>query len=168
MKDDEGFHVLGIDPGTRYVGWGLIHVSRGVFRAVDYGYFEVDKDTEFSDKLYRIYTFIFELLSQWCPDVVAVEEVYVSQNAKTTLRLGHTRGVILLAAVQRGIRIFEYAPREVKQAVFGCGSATKDQIQWMLVRLLALPKEKIQEDAADGLAVALCHSLRCSNSTVHI
>lgn len=163
MMNDEGFHVLGIDPGTRYVGWGLIHVLKGSFQAVDYGYYQVKGDADFPDKLFSIYTFIYELLGKFCPDAVAVEEVYVSKNAKTTLRLGHARGVILLAAVQREMPVFEYAPREIKQAVLGRGNASKDQVQWMLIRLLKLPQQELQEDAADGLAVALCHSMRNSS-----
>ena len=164
MKADQGFHVLGIDPGTRTIGWGLICVINKTCHAVDHGYFEVSKKLSFPEKLHRIHSFIVDLLNRLQPEVVAVEEVYVSQNAKTTLRLGHARGVILLAAVEYGVEIFEYAPREIKQAVFGNGSATKSQVQWMLFKLLELPEQGLQEDEADGLAVAVCHGLRSSTS----
>jgi crossover junction endodeoxyribonuclease RuvC len=167
MKTDQGFHVLGIDPGTRCIGWGLIHVIEKAFRSVDHGFYQVNNKLSFPDKLHRIHTFISDLLNRLHPEVVAVEEVYVSQNAKTTLRLGHARGVILLAAVEHGVEIFEYAPREIKQAVFGRGSATKDQVQWMLFRLLDIPQQELQEDEADGLAVALCHGLRSSTASIY-
>ena len=153
--------VLGIDPGTHYMGYGLIRVENDVCKAVDHGFFRADKRLSFPHRLRQIYEAVSDLLEKSRPDAVAVEEVYVSQNAKSTLRLGHARGVILLAAVERGIEVAEYAPREVKQAVSGRGNASKDQVQWMMARMLDLSIEDLQEDAADGLAVALCHGLRC-------
>ena len=104
------------------------------------------------------------LFKKMNPDVVAIEEVYVSQNAKTTLRLGHARGVILLSAVNNMIEISEYAPREIKQAVCGNGNASKEQIQWMVANMLNLDVNKLTRDAADALAVAICHGLRCCHS----
>ncbi len=152
--------VLGIDPGTRFVGYGVIRVEGNRFEAVDYGHFRVDPKLTFPLRLKQIHEDVSELIDKVNPDEVAVEEVFVSQNAKTTLKLGHARGVILLAAVHRGLPIAEYAPREIKQAVSGRGGATKVQVQWMMTQMLGLPKETLQEDAADGLAVALCHGLR--------
>ncbi len=154
--------VLGIDPGTRFVGFGLIEIERGKYRAIDHGFFPVDKKRSFPERLLQIHRAIFDLLDKYQPDAVAVEEVYVSQNAKTTLRLGHARGVILLAIIEKDIPIAEYAPREIKQAVSGRGGATKDQVMWMMSKLLHLEIDDLQEDAADGLAVALCHALRSS------
>jgi crossover junction endodeoxyribonuclease RuvC len=121
---------------------------------------QANKKCSFPKRLTHIYEDISRLLDESHPDEVALEEVYVSQNAKTTLYLGHARGVIVLAIVQRGIPLAEYAPREIKQAVVGRGGATKSQVQWMMGQMLHLELDTLSEDAADGLAVALCHSLR--------
>lgn len=161
-----GMLVLGVDPGIHCVGYGLIQVQRGVCSAKDYGFFHIDKKLQFPERLKRIHDALSDILEDRKPDVMAVEEVYVTQNAKTTLRLGHARGVIILAAVEKGIEVAEYAPREVKKAVSGIGSATKEQIQWMMAQMLHLQLDTLQEDAADGLAVALCHGLRSSNPTI--
>ena len=163
-----GLLVLGIDPGTRFVGYGLVEVEKGKCRAIDYGFFRVDTKRAFPQRLKQIHEAISDLIKKSQPDALAVEEVYVSQNAKTTLRLGHARGVIILAAVEQGIPVAEYAPREVKQAVIGRGGATKDQVMWMMARLLHLSMDDLQEDAADGLAVALCHGLRNSGHNAQI
>ena len=153
--------ILGIDPGTRIVGFGLIErVGNSRFAAVEYGNIKIDKNLRFSDKLKYIYNNVSELIKRTQPDITAVEEVFVSNNAKTTLRLGHARGVIILAAAQAGISVEEYAPREVKQAVVGFGNASKSQIQHMVIRILELTDTGLQEDTADSLAVALCCGLR--------
>ena len=152
--------VLGIDPGSRFVGYGLVRIENRKNHAVDYGYFQVNTKVDFPNRLKEIYDFIITLIERCKPDVMAVEEVFVSQNAKTTLRLGHARGVILLAAVEKKIPVFEYAPREIKQAVVGRGGASKEQIQWMVRQIFNLKDDKIQADAADGLAVAFCHCIR--------
>jgi len=152
--------VLGIDPGTRSVGYGLVEVNKGNQQAIEYGNFCINTKLSFPQKLKQIHTYFQEMMNRCQPDVVAVEEVFVSQNAKTTLKLGHARGVILLAAVDKDIPIAEYAPREIKQAVVGSGSASKSQVQWMISQMLNINKDGLQEDAADGLAVALCHGLR--------
>ena len=152
--------VLGIDPGTRFVGYGLVQAEKGSYKAVDYGFLPTDNKLSFPQKLKQIYESVSTLLSQSKPDVVAVEETYATQNAKTTLRLGHARGVILLSVVEGGIPVVEYAPREIKQAVVGRGAASKVQVQWMVAQILSIDPGELQEDAADGLAVALCHGLR--------
>ena len=161
-----GMLVLGVDPGINCVGYGLIQVQNGVCSEKDHGFFRIDKKLKFPERLKRIHDALSDILEDRKPDVMAVEEVYVTQNAKTTLRLGHARGVIILAAVEKGIEVAEYAPREVKKAVSGIGSATKKQIQWMMAQILHLQLDMLQEDAADGLAVALCHGLRSSNPTI--
>ena len=162
--------VLGIDPGTRFVGYGLVQIKKGSCKAVDYGFLPTDNKLNFPQKLKQIYEGVSNLLIQSKPDVVAVEETYATQNAKTTLRLGHARGVILLSIVKGGIPVFEYAPREIKQAVVGRGGASKIQVQWMVAQILHIDPEKLQGDAADGLAVALCHGLRTAsmkNDLIH-
>lgn len=153
--------VLGIDPGTRRVGYGLMEIVGGRSKVVEYGVFKVDEKEEFPKRLEQIYTSVFDLLGRVRPDAVAVEEVFVSQNAKTTLRLGHARGVVLLAAVKQAVPVAEYAPRKIKQSVVGQGNASKVQVQRMISQILKIPFDGLEEDAADGLAVALCHGLRC-------
>jgi crossover junction endodeoxyribonuclease RuvC len=162
-----GSLILGIDPGTTLIGYGLLDFENDKPRAVDCGVIRVRKKYAFQIQLQQIYREVTTLLEQTNPQVVAIEEVYVSQNAKTTLRLGHARGVILLAAVNKGISVTEFAPREVKQAVCGNGNASKQQIQWMVANLLHLDAAGLSEDAADAMAVALCCGLRncCSQKT---
>lgn len=152
--------VLGIDPGTQIVGYGFIEMHAGRCEHVDYGEIRMPKDQPFPRRLKRIHDSILELIDRTLPDAVSVEETYVTSNAKTTLRLGHARGVILLAAVERGVCIAEYAPREIKMAVLGSGGAGKGQVQWMVCQLLKLEPSGISEDAADALAAALCHGYR--------
>ncbi len=154
--------VLGIDPGTRCIGYGLIQFDNQQYRAVDYGFLRTNTNLPFPLKLKDIYEHVSHLMDNLQPEAVAIEEVYVSQNAKTTLRLGHARGVIMLAATEKNIPVTEYAPREIKQAVIGRGGASKDQVKWMMTQMLCLSCDELQEDAADGLAVALCHALRAS------
>jgi crossover junction endodeoxyribonuclease RuvC len=155
---------LGIDPGTQTVGYGFIEMHAGRCEHVDYGEIRMPKDQPFPRRLKRIHDSILELIDRTRPDAVSVEETYVTSNAKTTLRLGHARGVILLAAVERGVSIAEYAPREIKMAVLGSGGAGKGQVQWMVCQLLKLEPSGVSEDAADALAAALCHGFRSGSS----
>jgi crossover junction endodeoxyribonuclease RuvC len=159
-----GSLILGIDPGTALIGYGLLEFENDKPKAVDCGVIRINKKHAFQIQLQKIYQEITNLLKKTNPQVVAIEEVYVSQNAKTTLRLGHARGVILLAVVNQGIPISEYAPREVKQAVCGNGNASKQQIQWMVASMLHLDRNVLSEDAADAIAAALCYGLRHSQS----
>jgi crossover junction endodeoxyribonuclease RuvC len=138
----------------------LIRAENNRHQALDHGRIEAGKEFLFPERLNIIFHAVLKLLERSRPDVVAVEEVYVTSNAKTTLRLGHARGVILLAAVEKSVPIAEYAPREVKQAVVGNGGATKKQVQWMVRQILSLGPEEVSEDEADALAVALCHGFR--------
>ena len=152
--------VLGIDPGTRFVGHGRVVIEVNGYQALKYGCIRINSKNPFPERLRQIHQAVSELINETSPDAVAVEDVFVSQNAKTALRLGHARGVILLAAIEKNIEVAEYAPREIKQAVLGRGGASKVQVQRMMAQILDLQDETLQEDAADGLAVALCHGLR--------
>lgn len=155
---------LGIDPGTRNIGYGLITVSGNQYTALEYGVISIESRLPFSDKLVRIYDEISSLVERLEPDTAAIEETYVTQNAKTTLRLGHARGVILLALARKGLPVGEYAPRSVKQAVSGKGNASKEQVKWMVAQILGLQGRTMAEDASDALAISLCHVLRNENS----
>lgn len=155
--------VLGIDPGTHLIGYGLVQAKKGHWCALEQGRIEAKKDLPFPTRLNTIFHAVLDLLERTLPDVAAVEEVYVTSNAKTTLRLGHARGVILLALSEKGIPIAEYAPREVKQSIVGNGAASKNQVQWMIRQMLNLGTATVTEDESDALAVALCHGLRSTS-----
>lgn len=160
--------VLGIDPGTRCVGYGLVRADGNRYSAEAFGTIRIDSKRAFSEKLLQIYQGTVEKIIEFKPDAAAVEETYVTQNAKTTLRLGHARGVILLALAEQGLSIGEYAPRSIKQAVSGRGNATKDQVKWMVAQILNLDRDSLEEDAADALAISLCHIFRCGNQAVSV
>jgi crossover junction endodeoxyribonuclease RuvC len=156
--------VLGIDPGTQIVGYGFVKFETGRCEKIDFGEIRIPKGVAFSKRLKQIHDSVLELIDRVQPDAVSIEEIYVTSNAKTTIRLSHARGVILLAVVQRGIPIAEYAPREIKMAVLGRGGAGKQQVQWMVCQLLHLDPSKLSEDAADALAAALCHGFRSGSA----
>lgn len=154
--------VLGIDPGTYHVGYGLVRVGGGKQELVDFGVFRVSRQQSFPSRLKDIYASVTQLIQSNQPDVMVIEESFFSKNAKTALTLGHARGVLMLAGAQEDLPIFEYAPREIKQSVTGNGGAAKEQVQWMVRQTLSI-KDNLQEDAADALAVALCHVYRSKN-----
>lgn len=158
--------MLGIDPGSVRTGYGLIetdgvrsfHLQHG-----NWALAEAAATDEFSIRLGRLYQLLEQFIAEHQPDVVAVEQVFMSQNAQSALKLGQARGAALAAAVNGGLPVFEYAPRTVKQAVTGTGSADKTQVGNMIQRLLHLQKIP-QNDAADALAVAVCHAHTGLNS----
>ena len=147
--------ILGIDPGSRFTGFGIIEVNGDRARAVHHGVIKAGTG-EFPQRLGIIFAGIRDVIEQHQPDEVAIETVFVSRNAGTALKLGQARGAAVCAAVSLGLPVSEYAPRSVKQAIVGRGGADKVQVQNMVMVLLQL-QEKLQEDAADALAVALCH-----------
>ncbi len=149
--------VLGIDPGTAITGYGVVRERHGQAQALDYGVIRTPAHQELPQRLVTIYAALNDLLDRHQPDAVAVEEVFFSKNARTALSVGHARGVVLLAVAQRGIPLFHYKPTQVKQAVTGYGGADKRQVQEMVRMLLGLDAIPRPDDAADALAIALCH-----------
>lgn len=147
--------VLGIDPGSRITGYGLVAVKGNHYQYVDSGIIRID-ETSTAAKLRVIYQGIATIVQQYQPHEVAIEEVFLQHNVKTALKLGQARGAAIVAAANHGLVVAEYAVRTIKQAVVGYGAASKDQVQHMVKRLLNI-KGDLQEDAADGLAVAICH-----------
>ncbi|HKX55254.1 MAG TPA: crossover junction endodeoxyribonuclease RuvC [Xanthomonadales bacterium] len=147
--------ILGIDPGSRATGFGFIEVQKGRTVCIAHGVIRTG-DGEFPDRLGVIFTGIRDLLRQHQPDQVAVESVFVSRNPASALKLGQARGAAISAVISEGLKVAEYSPRSVKQALVGRGAADKNQVQHMVCVLLQL-REKLEEDAADALAVALCH-----------
>ena len=150
--------ILGIDPGYGITGFGLVDAQRGQFRLLRCGAITTPPNTDFSWRLEMIYHDMTELLRLTQPDVVAIEELFFGQNVTTGINVAQSRGVILLATRQAGLEVFSYKPMQVKQAVVGYGNATKHQVQDMTRRLLHLDAMPKPDDAADAIALALCHA----------
>lgn len=153
--------ILGIDPGTAVTGYGV--VSRGADGALsllECGVIRTSSRAPLPERLKNIFEGVCELMDRHAPDAVAVEGVFFAKNVRTAVVLGHARGAILVAASLRGVEVAEYPPAEVKSAVVGTGRATKDQVGFMVQRLLRLREPPRPDDASDGVAVALCHCFR--------
>lgn len=148
--------ILGIDPGSVITGYGVVDTDGIRSFRVAHGHIKVVGDT-FPDRLGVIFREISQLVDQWAPEESAIEQVFVSNNAMSALKLGQARGAAISALVTHGLSVAEYTPRSVKQAVVGTGAADKKQIQVMVKTLLGLDGA-VQADAADGLAIALCHA----------
>jgi crossover junction endodeoxyribonuclease RuvC len=150
--------ILGIDPGTLLTGYGVIEiVANRQFKVLDYGCVRPPASMPLSTRYKIIFQAIEELLDRYTPEAIAVETQYIHKNPQSGLKLGMARGVVILAAALREIPIFEYAPARAKRAVVGIGNASKEQVQGMIRRLLTLPSCSLPEDAADALALAICH-----------
>lgn len=158
--------ILGIDPGYATIGFGVLEAERGSFRLERYGTITTSPDQPFSQRLLTIYEDMNQLIDTVAPDVMAIEELFWGHNVTTGIGVSHGRGVILLSAAQRQLPVFEYTPMQIKQAVVGYGNATKLQVMDMTKRLLKMEKVARPDDAADAIAVALCHA-RTSTSLLH-
>ncbi|MBA3535890.1 MAG: crossover junction endodeoxyribonuclease RuvC [Tatlockia sp.] len=148
--------ILGIDPGSRITGYGLIKDENRKIFYVDSGCIRTSEG-ELSQRLLQIFDGICQLMDNYSPDEVAIEQVFMHQNPSSALKLGHARGAAMVAAASHRVKVNEYSAREVKQAVVGYGAAQKDQVKHMVVNLLLLNSPP-QNDAADALAIAICHS----------
>ena len=155
--------ILGIDPGYGITGFGLIEGERGQFSLLRYGAITTPAGMDFSARLEIIFEDMRKLLEVAKPDAVAIEELFFGQNVTTGIGVAQSRGVILLAIRQAGLPVFQYKPMQVKQAVVGYGNATKHQVQDMTKRLLKLEKLPKPDDAADAIAIALCHGRSCTS-----
>ncbi len=150
--------IVGIDPGTAILGYGLIEQKGNRLRALDFACWRTPAHTPLAERLLMLYEKVFLYLQENQPDHLAVEELFFNRNTTTALTVGHARGVVLLAGAQQGIPVFEYTPLQVKQAVVGYGRAEKKQVQQMVKGLLRLDEVPRPDDAADALAVAICHA----------
>ncbi len=148
--------VLGIDPGSRITGYGIVDQNGNKLVHVDNGAIFTDKADDFPGRLKRIFDGLSEIIAQYQPDQVAIENIFFSTNVQSALKLGQARGAAIVAAVHANLPVAEYSALQVKQAVVGQGRAEKSQVQKMLKALLGLP-EIAQADASDALAVAVCH-----------
>lgn len=149
--------ILGIDPGSRITGYGLVTKSGSTITHLDNGAIDATREPELAGRLKLIYLKIRELIVQFQPTAVAIESIFYAKNVQSTVKLGHARGVAMLAATQEGLPLFEYSPLSVKQAVVGYGGASKEQVQKMVKSLLKLP-QIAEANASDALAIALCHA----------
>jgi crossover junction endodeoxyribonuclease RuvC len=153
--------VFGIDCGTEFTGYGVVETDAAArlprLRPLCAGAIRLNKKDRTPDRLAQVYVELMHLLELWEPEVVAIEEVFFSANAKSALKLGQVRGVAMLAAANCGLPVAEYAPLSIKSAVVGYGLAAKQQVQFMVARLLELEQAPKPADAADALAIAICH-----------
>lgn len=155
--------ILGIDPGVATIGFGLIESQGQKNRVIRYGVITTPAGLPLSERLLQISENMQDLLRQFPPDEMGVEELFFSKNVTTGIAVAHGRGIILLEAERQGIPIYEYTPMQVKQAVTGYGKAEKKQVMNMTQRLLKLKELPRPDDAADALAVAICHSRATSS-----
>ncbi len=150
---------LGIDPGTAIMGWGVVEDDgSGGLRAIDYGALTTPKDLPLSQRLQMLHRGLTEIIERYQPETAGVEELFFSKNVTTALAVGHARGVALLALADANVAVHEYRPMAIKQAVAGYGHADKQQMQEMVRLTLGLERIPKPDDAADALAVAICHA----------
>lgn len=157
--------ILGIDPGSRITGYGVIKIERNKTIYLGSGCIKVAHD-ELSVRLKRIFESVSEIITQFAPTSFAIEQVFMAKNPDSALKLGQARGAAIVAATQFDLPVAEYSARQIKQSVVGTGGADKAQVQHMVKQLLSLPKTP-QADAADALAVALCH-IHTQQSLLHM
>ena len=150
--------ILGIDPGIATVGFGVVDAAGARLRFVSCGVITTPAHTPLSERLDQIYTDLEELFRAFQPEAIAIEELFFNTNLTTGIPVAHGRGVILLASYRSGISVYEYTPSQVKQAVVGYGKAEKRQVMDMVRRILGLPAPPKPDDAADAVALAICHA----------
>ena len=150
--------ILGIDPGLAIVGWAVIESVRGNFRPIAYGAITTPAHTPIESRLLIIENDLTEIINKYKPDEMAVEELFFNTNATTAIAVAEARGVILCTAHKKGVKINEYTPLQVKQAVVGYGKAEKHQVIAMVTSILRLPSPPKPDDTADALAIAVCHA----------
>ncbi|MGD9158741.1 MAG: crossover junction endodeoxyribonuclease RuvC [Desulfobacteraceae bacterium] len=148
--------VLGVDPGSRITGYGILQKKNNVISCVASGTIESSGNIPFYDRIYKIFTGMVDIMEEYQPDEMAIEDVFYAKNIKSSLKLGHARGAALIAAVKCNVRIYEYTPLEIKQSVVGYGRATKDQVRTMIQMILNLPA-RLGPDTSDAIAAAICH-----------
>ncbi len=157
--------ILGIDPGLAIVGWGLIESERGRIRPLAYGAITTPAHTSIESRLLIIQRDLEEIVKKYQPTEVAIEELFFTNNITTGIAVAEARGVILCTLHRLGVKIFEYTPLQVKQAVVGYGKAEKRQVIAMVTSILKLPKPPKPDDTADAIAIAICHS-QCRGSAM--
>lgn len=150
--------ILGIDPGYAIVGYGIVEYDNIRFKSLDFGAITTNNNAPFSRRLKDIYDSVTKLIDIHKPDFLSIEELFFNTNVKTAIAVGHARGVLLLAAENAGLPIYEYTPLQIKQAVTGYGRADKNQVQQMVKTLMGYTAVPKPDDVADAIAVAICHA----------
>ncbi len=153
--------ILGIDPGYAIMGYGVIELKGNQFDVCGFGAVTTDASMPMPDRLKHLYSQMMDIIREFAPDVVAIEELFFNTNSKTALLVGQARGVAILSGANSGLEIYEYTPLQVKQGVVGYGRADKKQIQSMVKTILSLDSVPKPDDTADALAVAICHAHSC-------
>jgi len=148
--------ILGIDPGSQNCGYGILQIEKRKIVAAGCDVVRVNPTLGLPQRLKKIYTEISKVIQEYKPDIAAVESIFYGKNIRSAFTLGHARGVILLSLAEAGIPITEYSPREVKKSVVGNGNASKEQVEFMVMKMINLKKKPATQDATDALAVALC------------
>ncbi len=149
--------ILGIDPGYAILGYGVVDMKGNRFSVCGYGAVTTDSTMDMPDRLKHLYTEIMEIIREYEPDVVSIEELFFNTNVKTAIMVGQARGVAILACANSGVEIYEYTPLQIKQGLVGYGRAEKKQIQAMVKTILHLEEVPKPDDTADALAAAICH-----------
>lgn len=150
--------ILGVDPGFAITGYGIIENNCGKLKMVDYGVITTDAELELPKRLLLLHDGLTAVINKYKPNVLAVEELFFSKNIKTAIKVAHGRGVAVMCGSKAGLDVFEYTPLQVKQAIVGYGRADKNQIQQMTKLMLNLNEIPKPDDAADALAIAICHA----------
>ena len=158
--------ILGVDPGFAIVGVGVIDYEGNRFSVVDYGAITTNAGEAMPDRLKKVYDELIEVIDRVKPDAMAIEELFFNSNQKTAINVAQARGVLVLAAKNRGVPIYEYTPLQVKQAVVGYGRAEKNQIQQMVKTILKLERVPKPDDTADALALCVCHAHSSGSASV--
>ena len=148
--------ILGFDPGLVNTGFGIISYNK-VIEILDFGIISPDKNNSLSLRLHTIYTDMRLLIEKYEPDCLSIEEVFYSNNIKTTMKLGQARGAVLIAAAHFNLQVYEYSARKIKLSLTGNGNSTKDQVKFMVENRLKIDCKNLKNDASDALAAALCH-----------
>lgn len=150
--------ILGIDPGYAIVGYGVLDFEKNKFHPIEYGAITTDAHTDFQQRIKEVYTEVNTVMRRTCPGALAIEKLFYTTNQKTVIQVAQARGVILLAAAENNIPVYEYTPLQIKQSVTGYGKAVKKQVQEMTKNILHLPQVPKPDDTADAIAVAICHA----------
>ena len=159
--------ILGIDPGLGTTGYGIVEKAENELLLITYGGISKSPVADFSTNLLAIYQKLHQIINEFHPQCCAVENIFYHQNKKTAIIMGHVRGVAMLAAAQNQLPVFEYSPKEVKLSITGLGAASKPQVQAMVKNILHMSEVPHPEDAADALAVAVCHHHRSKILGLH-
>ena len=158
--------ILGLDPGLRRLGWGIVDAEGARLHWVAHGVIEPNVDEALSVRLLHLFEALTTVIAQWQPDEAAIEETFVNVNPSSTLKLGHARAAAMLAPAKAGLAVAEYAALDIKKSVVGAGRADKDQVLFMVQRLLPLADKKMKADAADALACAITHAHKRKMNTL--